>query len=356
MKIVPFLQAVIQNGASDLHIKAGSKPMIRINGDLYPLDVPPLTADEVLDIAMETMKDDTRETFLETNEADYALGISGLGRFRVNAFRARGAAGMILRHVIGTPKTLEELGMPPVLSDIADNHRGLVLVTGPTGSGKSSTLAAMINRINETRRCHILTIEDPIEYLHHDKLASVTQREVLTDTSDFIVALRAAMRQDPDVIMIGEMRDIETVRAAVQAAETGHLVMSTLHTTTAGETINRIIDLFPPHEQGQIRLSLAEAVKGIVCQRLLKSTTGGRVAAMEIAVGTNRIAEAIADPEKTSLIEEIIAEGNYYGMKTFQQDLIRMVLDGSIDVPTAQGAASNLNDLNVHLRRAGVQV
>jgi twitching motility protein PilT len=358
LEIEPFLRALVDNGGSDLHLKAGSPPLVRIRGQLIPLDTAPLTAADSQRIVLATMRtEEEREEFLVANEHDYALSMPGLGRFRANAFRARGSVGMVLRHVVDQPYTLEELNMPGVVARLALEPRGLVLVTGPTGSGKSTTLAAMVDQINENRRVHVLTIEDPIEYLHRDKKSSINQREIRTDTIDFGTALRAAMRQDPDVILIGEMRDVETVRAALQAAETGHLVLSTLHTTDATETVTRIIDFFPPHEQKQVRLSLAESLRGIVCQRLMPSADGvSRIPCMEIAVGTPRIAEAIADPEKTTEIETIVADGDYYGMQTFQQSLVRLVLDGLITVATAKDYATDVANLDLELRRQGVEV
>jgi twitching motility protein PilT len=250
---------------------------------------------------------------------------------------------------------LEDLGLPPVLSALAMEPRGLVLVTGPTGSGKTTTLAGMIDHINSNREVHVVTIEDPIEVLHFDKLSMINQREVRLDTMDFGVALRAAMRQDPDVILVGEMRDTETVKAALAAAETGHFVMSTLHTTDASETITRVIDFFPPHEQKQIRLSLASALRGILCQRLIPRADGqGRCVAMEICINTGRVADAVADAERTSSIEELIREGTFYGMQTFDQHLVALIRDGVITLDAAMSASTNPHDLTVELRRLGL--
>jgi twitching motility protein PilT len=355
LQIAPFLSAVVANQASDLHLKAGSPPKIRISGSLLPLEVEPLTADAVWNIVRETMTPDVLEHFAATNEADYALSVNGTGRFRVNAFRARGSVGCVLRLVGEEPKTLTDLGMPDVLRRLALEPRGLVLVTGPTGSGKTTTLAAMVDAVNEARPVHVLTIEDPIEVMHRDKVASVNQRELGTDTAGWATALRAAMRQDPDVILIGEMRDADTVKAALSAAETGHFVMSTLHTTDAAETINRIIDFFPPHEQKQVRLSLAASLKGIVCQRLLPKADGvGRACALEVAVNTPRLQEAVADPDRTDQIEEIVAAGAYSGMQTFDQHLLQLVLDGTVSISDAALASSNSHDFSVMLKRAGL--
>jgi twitching motility protein PilT len=355
LQIAPFLQAVVVNRGSDLHIKVGAPPKIRISGSLVPLQVDAFSAEHAWSVIRETMPADVQEHFGRTNEADYALSVPGIGRFRVNAFRARGAAACVLRLVGDEPMSLKALDVPDVIRRLALEPRGLVLVTGPTGSGKTTTLAAMVDTVNEERAVHVLTIEDPIEVLHRDKMASVNQRELGTDTSDWATALRAAMRQDPDVILIGEMRDAETVKAALSAAETGHFVMSTLHTTDAKETINRIIDFFPAHEQKQVRLGLATSLKGIVCQRLVPRSDGvGRVCAMEIAVNNPRLAEAVADPDKTDTIEDIIAGGGYSGMQTFDQHLLQLVLDGSISVPTAKLSSSNAHDFSVMLKRAGL--
>jgi twitching motility protein PilT len=355
LQIAPFLQAVVVNHASDLHIKAGGPPKVRISGSLVPLQVDPLTADQSWSIIRETMPADVEASFLHTNEADYAIHVPGIGRFRVNAFRARGMAGCVLRLVGDEPLSLSVLGLPDTVHRLALEPRGLVLVTGPTGSGKTTTLAAMVDAINEARSVHILTIEDPIEVIHRDKLANVSQRELGTDTHDWPTALRAAMRQDPDVIRIGEMRDPETVKAALSAAETGHFVLSTLHTTDARETINRIIDFFPPHEQKQVRLGLAASLRGIVCQRLVpRADDQGRACVMEIAVSTPRLQEAIADPDKTHDIHDIVASGAYSGMQTFDQHLTTLVLDGTVRIQEAKLASSNAHDFTVMLKRAGL--
>jgi twitching motility protein PilT len=355
LQISPYLQAVVVNHGSDLHLKVGSPPRIRISGSLVPLQVEPLTAAAVEALVRETMPADIDESFMATHEADYALAVAGIGRFRVNAFRSRGSVGCVLRLVGDEPRTLADLGLPDVIRSLALEPRGLVLVTGPTGSGKTTTLAAMVDAVNESRPVHILTIEDPIEVIHRDKVASVSQRELGTDTADWSVALRAAMRQDPDVILIGEMRDADTVKAGLSAAETGHFVLSTLHTTDAKETVNRVIDFFPPHEQKQVRLGLAASLRGIVCQRLVPRADGqGRAVAMEIAVNTPRLAEAVADPDLTDTIPDIVADGGYSGMQTFDQHLVRLVLDGTVSVPDAKLGSSNTHDFTVMLKRAGV--
>ena len=349
-EIVSFFQAVVAHNGSDLHVKPGSPPRVRIKGALTPLDVPRLTSDDTERLVLTTMDPETRLKFLQHNEADYAISIKGLGRFRANAFRARGSIGLIARHVASEPFTLADLNLPEVIGKLALEPRGMVLVTGPTGSGKTTTLGGMVDLINEQRPVHILTIEDPIEIMHADKMASVNQRELRIDTADFAVALKAAMRQDPDVILIGEMRDMETVHAAVSAAETGHFVMSTLHTTDAAETINRIIDFFPAEEQKQIRIALAQSLKGIICQRLLPSADGkGRVCVMEILVSTGRIADAIMDPEKTHEITDLVAAGSFHGMQTFDQHLVQLVLAGDITIRSAKMASSRPHDLAVAL-------
>ena len=353
--IEPFLRALVECAGSDLHCKVGSPPRVRIDGRLRRLQVRSLTAQDTEHMVQEVLRPDLAEAFRRTNEADFAYSIPDCGRFRVNAFRARGSAGLVFRRVSIGAIPLADLGLPPVLASLALEPRGLVLVTGPTGSGKTTTLAGMIDLVNAEREVHVVTIEDPIEVLHFDKLAMINQREVRVDTEDFEVALRAAMRQDPDVILVGEMRDMETVKAALAAAETGHFVMSTLHTTDAQETINRVIDFFPPHEQKQVRLSMAGALRGIICQRLVPRADGkGRCVVMEIAVNTGRIADAIADPDKTSGIGALIADGGYYGMQSFDQHLVTLIRDGVITLEAAMLASTSPHDLTVELRRLGL--
>ncbi|MBX6371245.1 MAG: type IV pilus twitching motility protein PilT [Acidothermus sp.] len=353
--VEPFLRALVEAAGSDLHCKVGSPPRIRIDGRLRKLQTRDLTAADTERMVAEVMRKDLLEHFARTNEADFAYSLPGVGRFRVNAFRSRGSAGLVFRRVSVGAIPLEELGLPPIVASLALEPRGLVLVTGPTGVGKSTTLAGMIDHINNNREVHIVTIEDPIEVLHFDKLAMINQREVRVDTEDFATALRAAMRQDPDVILVGEMRDQETVKAALSAAETGHFVLSTLHTTDAQETVNRIIDFFPPHEQKQVRLSLASSLRGVLCQRLVPRADGeGRCVAMEVCINTGRIAEAIVDPEKTDQITDLIAEGGYYGMQTFDQHLVSLIRDGVVTLEAAMAASSNPHDLTVELRRLGL--
>ena len=353
--VAPYLRALSEAEGSDLHCKVGSPPRVRIDGRLRKLQAPSLTAQDTERMLTEVLRPELVEEFDRLNEADFAYSLPGQGRFRVNAFRTRGSVALVFRRVSVGAIALADLSLPPILSTLAMEPRGLVLVTGPTGSGKTTTLAGMIDHINTHREAHIVTIEDPIEVLHVDKRAMINQREVRVDTQDFTVAMRAVMRQDPDVILIGEMRDYETVKAALAAAETGHLVMSTLHTTDAQETVNRIIDFFPPHEQKQVRLSLAGALRGIACQRLVQRADGqGRCVTMEVAVCTGRIADAIADPDKTSSIGALITEGGYYGMQTFDQHLVALVRDGIVDLQDALLTATHPHDLTVELRRLGL--
>jgi twitching motility protein PilT len=303
----------------------------------------------------EVLPEDLVEEFRRTHEADFAFSVSGVGRFRVNAYQARGTFGLVFRRVSVGAQSLAELGLPEVVGELALEPRGLVLVTGPTGSGKTTTLASMVDLINSFREVNIVTIEDPIEILHRDKKAIISQREVRQDTADFTVALRAAMRQDPDVILVGEMRDVETVRAALSAAETGHLVLSTLHTIDAAESVNRVVDFFPPHEQKQIRIALAQALRGIVSQRLVRKADGsGRRPAIEVLVNTGRTAEAILDPSNAPPLLDLIREGEYYKMQTFDQHLFQLIRDDVITYEEACSVATNPQDLTVELRGAGL--
>jgi twitching motility protein PilT len=335
-------------------VKAGSPPRIRVRGRLERIERQPLTAEETKAITASIVPEARRERFDQRGEVDFAYSQPGVGRFRVNAFRQRGQCSMVMRQLrIGGPG-VEEIGLPPIVTKLAGEPRGLVLVTGPTGSGKTTTLAAMIEHINRTRPVHIVTIEDPIEVLHPDKQAEVNQREVGDDTETFLTAIRAALRQDPDVILIGEMRDTETVRAALQAAETGHLVLSTLHTLDATETVNRIVDFFPAEQHHQIRVTLAGALRGIICQRLVPSTDGKQTPAIEVMVNTGRIAERIIDPSATSEIHEVIAQGSYYGMQTFDQALLALVRDERITLEDAIAVASEPHDFQLMLQQAGV--
>ena len=350
-----ILHTAVANGASDVHIRAGAPPLIRVSGDLWPLELPELTPVDTERIVLATLPTEgDRQAFLHDQECDCAVTEPGVGRFRVNAYRSRGAAAMVLRHVKEVIPSFEELGLPRVCHELALRPSGLVLVCGPTGSGKTTTLAAMVDAINTERRCHILTIEDPIEFMHNNKSSTVSQRELNTDTKEFGRALRSAMRQDPDVILIGEIRDAVTMQTALQAAETGHLVLASLHAKTVVDAINRVIDIFPPEEQRQARFSIAESLQGVLCQHLVKSArSDGRTMVMEIAVVTNRIREAIADADKTSGLQDIVSDGQYYGMRTFEQDAVRLVMSGDITVEEAEKVAGRPADLHVALRRAG---
>jgi twitching motility protein PilT len=349
-----WLRQLVAADGSDLHVKVGSVPRIRVRGRLVRLERDALTAEQTEDIALAIIPENRREQFLARGEIDFAYSVSGVGRFRVNAFRQRGSCSMVLRQLrIGGPD-VEEIGLPPIVRRLADEPRGLILVTGPTGSGKTTTLAAMIQHINETKPVHIVTIEDPVEVLHPDQEASVNQREVGQDTDTFLTAIRAALRQDPDVILIGEMRDTETVGAALQAAETGHLVLSTLHTADATETVNRIVDFFPAQQQRQIRVTLAASLRGIICQRLVPSTDGRQIPAVEILVNTGRVAERILEPTATSEIPEVIAQGAYYGMQTFDQALLTLVRDGAVTLEDALVAATEPHDFQLALQQAGI--
>ncbi len=341
---------------SDLHIKAGSPPRMRLAGSLRTMDDEPrFTPEETLAIAESMMPPTILEIFREKREVDFAYSLAGTARFRVNAYFQRGSVAMAMRRVRASAATVDELGLPEVVTRLAEEMRGLVLVTGPTGSGKTTTLAAMIDHINHNRSCHVVTIEDPVEYLHTDDLADIDQREVGFDTDTFSSAMRVVLRQDPDVILVGEMRDQETVAAALTAAETGHLVFSTLHTINATETINRIVDFFPPHQQTQTRVGLAGSLKGIICQRLIPTADGkGRVPAIEMLVVNGRIQQAIIDPLMTGDIEGIVADGEYYGMQTFDQSLVTLLTTGTISLDEAMATATNPHDLKVMLERKGI--
>ena len=347
-----LLRYAVERGASDIHLKVGSAPFIRVDGHLERTGHEPVTPAETERIAFAIMPKQRADEFLETSEADFAYSVSGLGRFRCNVLRQRGSVGLVLRRVQSSIPSFQELGLPPVVQRLAENPRGLVLVTGPTGSGKTTTLASMIDHINDTMSRHIVTIEDPIEVLHADKQCIINQREVGTDTADFNAALRRVLRQDPDVILIGEMRDPETVATALAAAETGHLVFSTLHTINATETINRVIDFFPPHQQRQIRMALAGALRGIVSQRLVEKRGGsGRAPAVEVLVATGRVFDKIVNAEETHEIEEIIAEGEYYGMQTFDQSLLGLYKSGEIDLREALSASTRPHDLRLMIEQ-----
>jgi len=348
------MRALVERGGSDLHIKVGSPAMARVEGHLGPLfDEPPLEPADT-ERGFEAIADDkTRAEFAAVGEADFAHAIEGVGRFRVNAFRQRGSVSIACRAIPFDIRTAAELGLPESILKLAETQRGIVLLTGTTGSGKSTTLAAMIDHINSTRARHIVTLEDPVEYLHRDKRSIVNQREIGADTESFPRAMRRILRQDPDVILIGEMRDEETVRTALSAAETGHLVLSTLHTLDAPETINRILDFFPPHLQQQARVMLATTLAGVISQRLVPGLGGGRVPVAEVLVATGRIKDLILSPEETGKISEAIAEGAYYGMQTFDQDLLGHVSAGRISEEVAYETATSPHDFKLMLAAGG---
>src|SRR3954462_4468916 len=346
-----LLAYAVDRGASDVHIKVGSPPFVRVDGRLERTEHQTVSPVETERIAFAIMPKQRAEEFIASSEADFAYSVSGLGRFRVNVMRQRGSVGLVLRRVQSEIPTFEDLGLSAVVRKLTDHQRGLILVTGPTGSGKTTTLGTMIDFINERFNKHIVTIEDPIEILHADKCSIVNQREVGTDTADFNAALKRVLRQDPDVILVGEMRDVETVKTALTASETGHLVFSTLHTISATDSINRIIDFFPPHEQRQVRMSLGASLRGIVSQRLVEKRTGGRVPAVEVLVATGRVFDKIVNPEETHVIEQIIAEGEYYSMQTFDQSLLGLYTQGLIDLREALAASTTPPDLRLMIEQ-----
>ena len=352
LKIDDLLRVATNYGASDLHIKAGSPPVMRVDGELRPiLDTPRLSQEDTLDMAFSMMSNRQKQRFKECSEVDIAYGLRSVGRFRANVFQQRGTVSMVLRVIPDHVRTISELGLPPITERIADEQRGLILVTGATGSGKSSTLAAMINHINATRGGHIVTIEDPIEFLHRDKKSFISQREVDVDTRSFAEALRGALRQDPDVILVGEMRDHETIETALTAAETGHLVLSTLHTLDATETVTRIVSSFPPYQQKSVRLQLAGILRAVISMRLVRSVDGrGRVPAAEVMVSTGTIRDYISNEEKTAMIRDAIAAGtSQYRMQTFDQSLFHLFQAGLITIEEAIRGASNPDEFRLRL-------
>ncbi len=353
MHVNDLLKTAVESGASDLHLKVGSYPMMRRRGELVPVtEEKRLDHADVVEMSAAVMSKVHAEKFKDANEVDLAYGVPGLGRFRVNVFQQRGTVGMVLRVIPTIIKTVDELGLPPVLKQIASEERGLVLVTGTTGSGKSTTLAAMVDYINKTRKAHVMTVEDPIEFLHRDQLSIINQREVAVDTRSFAQALRSALRQDPDVILVGEMRDYETIETALLAAETGHLVFSTLHTLDATETINRIIAVFQPHQQKQVRLQLASVLKGVISQRLMPSADARtRVPAVEVMVSTAFIRDCIVDKDRTSLIHTAIAQGtSQYGMQTFDQSIFGLYSRGLVAYEEALRWASNVDEFKLKVQ------
>jgi twitching motility protein PilT len=350
-ELEPALRRVIEMEGSDLHLKVPSQPLIRLHGRLEPIPgSDPLTPEDTEMVLLDLIGKDKHklEEFTEENEVDFSFGVSGLSRFRVNAFRQRGVISLVCRAIPHEIRSIEQLGLPDVISQIADEERGIILLTGTTGSGKSSTLAAMIDQINRFHSKHIVTIEDPIEFLHRDNRSIINQREVGQDTNSFKRALRRVLRQDPDVILVGEMRDEETVATALSAAETGHLVLSTLHTVDAPETVNRIIDFFPPHQGQQVRAMLAGTLKAVVSQRLVRtSDSTGRVACCEILRMTARVRDMVMNPEETGRLTDAIAEGGYYGMQTFDQALLSHVRSGRVSMDEALRNATSPHDFKL---------
>jgi twitching motility protein PilT len=348
-----LLKIACERGASDLHLKVGSHPVIRVDGRLTPLlDCKRLMQEDTIAMAFSIMSGRQKQKFKENYEIDFAYSVPGFGRFRCNIFQQRGAVGLVLRVIPAKILTVRDLLLPPVLETIAEERRGLILVTGTTGSGKSTTLAAMLDHINSTRTEHIMTIEDPIEFLHRDKKSLVNQREVEVDTKNFAQALRSALRQDPDVILVGEMRDYETIETALTAAETGHLVLSTLHTLDATETIHRIIAVFPPHQQKQIRLQLSSVLKAIISMRLIPRADGrGRVPAVEVLRSTGYIRECVELKEKTKLIRDAISQGtSQYGMQTFDQSIFQLYKRDLITLEEALRRASNPDEFRLKIQ------
>jgi twitching motility protein PilT len=352
VKIDDLLRIATGHAASDLHLKVGAFPVMRIGGELHPVEnAPRLKAEDTLDMAFSMMSNKQKQRFKEVSEVDIGYGVSGLGRFRANIFQQRGTLSIVLRVIPDHNKSVAQLGLPPVIDRIAEERRGLILVTGATGSGKSTTLAAMIDCINSTRSGHIVTIEDPIEFLHRDKMSFVTQREVDVDTRSFADALRGALRQDPDVILVGEMRDHETIETALTAAETGHLVLSTLHTLDATETITRIVSSFPSHQQKSVRIQLAGILKAVISMRLVRAAKGaGRVPAIEILVSTAFIRDHIINEDKTYMIREAIAAGtSQYGMQTFDQSLFHLLQARLITQEEAIHNATNADEFKMRV-------
>ena len=352
MDINDLLKLAVEHGASDLHLKAGCQPMLRVNGNLVAAGETRLERADTEAFAASTLTPAHRERFQEAQEVDLAYSVPGLGRFRCNVFQQRGTIGLVFRVIPTKIVTIAELALPEVLTSVAEQERGLVLVTGTTGSCKSTTLASMIDHINTTRAAHVMTIEDPIEFLHRDKNSIVNQREVSVDTQSFAQALRSALRQDPDVILVGEMRDLETVDTGLLAAETGHLVFSTLHTLDATETINRIIAVFPPHQQRQVRLQLASVLKAVISQRLLPRADGqGRCPAVEVLIATAFIRDCIVDKEKTHLIGGAIASGrSQYGMQTFDQSIFDLYQRGLVSYEEALRWATNVDEFKMRVQ------
>ncbi|HEX3909858.1 MAG TPA: type IV pilus twitching motility protein PilT [Solirubrobacteraceae bacterium] len=351
------LRELVEKDGSDLHLKAGSAPLFRINGELGTVEgMAELSAEDTEGALKQVLDDDGKlDEFEQEHEVDFSFELEGVARYRINAFRQRGLVSMACRAIPHKISTIEELALPDVVTELAEEERGIVLLTGTTGSGKSTTLAAMIDHMNNTTSRHIVTIEDPIEFVHSDKRSAINQREVGMDTASFKRALRRVLRQDPDVILIGEMRDEETVQAALSAAETGHLVLSTIHTVDATESINRMLDFFPPHQHQQARSMIAGTIKGVISQRLVPGAEGGRVAVCEILRMTGRVRDMILDPTQTGKLIEVIASGGYYGMQTFDQALFGHVKAGRVTFEDAMRVASSPHDFKLLMQADGRQ-
>jgi twitching motility protein PilT len=354
MDINRLLKLAVEKGASDLHLKAGSYPTTRVHGVLGPVseDARKLEPEELVDTAAAIVPTALRLKLKDMQDVDFAYSVPGLGRFRCNVFQQRGTIGMVLRVIPMSVRGVEALGLPTVLQKVATEERGMILVTGTTGSGKSTTLAAILDHINRCRKTNIITIEDPIEYLHRDNQSIINQREIGADTKSFASALRSALRQDPDVILVGEMRDVETIETALHAAETGHLVLSTLHTLDATETVNRIISVFPPHQQKQIRLQLASVLRASIAQRLMPNADGtGRVPAVEVLISTAFIKDCIVDKDKTHLIQAAISQGtSQYGMQTFDQSIFNLYAQGQVTLEEAFKWATNVDEFKLRVQ------
>lgn len=349
-----LLQTMSEKGASDLHVTTGSPPQIRVDGKLVPLDLPPLTPAETKQLCYSVLTDAQKHRFEEQNELDFSFGLKGLSRFRSNIFMQRGAVAAAIRTIPFKILSFEELGLPPAITELVEKPRGLVLVTGPTGSGKSTTLASMIDRINSERHEHILTIEDPIEFLHPHKKCIVNQREVNSDTADFKVALKYILRQDPDVVLVGEMRDLETIEAALTIAETGHLTFATLHTNSCAQTINRIIDVFPAYQQPQVRAQLSFVVEGVICQQLIPRSSGqGRVLALEIMVPNPAIRNLIREDKIHQIYSTMQTGQNKFGMQTMNQSLFELFQKRLISYDDALGRSSIPEELISMMNRGG---
>ncbi|HXP36932.1 MAG TPA: type IV pilus twitching motility protein PilT [Solirubrobacteraceae bacterium] len=351
------LRELVEKDGSDLHLKVDSVPLFRVNGELLGADgAQPLTAEDTESALKQLLDDDHKlDEFAREHEVDFSFEIAGVARYRINAFQQRGTISLACRAIPHKISTIEELALPDVVTELAEEERGIVLLTGTTGSGKSTTLAAMIDHMNHTTSRHIVTIEDPIEFVHSDKRSAINQREVGMDTASFKRALRRVLRQDPDVILIGEMRDEETVQAALSAAETGHLVLSTIHTVDATESINRMLDFFPPHQHAQARSMIAGTIKGVISQRLVPGAEGGRVAVCEILRMTGRVRDMIIDPAQTGKLVEVIASGGYYGMQTFDQALFGHVKAGRVTFEDAMNVASSPHDFKLLMQADGRQ-